>query len=53
MELIEHRIYVNEELWWNGAVSDGFLAGTALDQILANFFLKYIESNANLSRDNT
>lgn len=34
-ELIEHRIDVNEELWWNGAVSGDVLPGTALDQFLS------------------
>lgn len=49
-ELIEHKIDVNEELWWSGAVPGAVLAGTALDQIV---FLKDIEPNANLNRDST
>lgn len=50
-ELLEHEIDANEEMWWNGAVSGRALAGTALDQMLANFSLKDIEPKVNLSRD--
>lgn len=50
-ELLEHEIDVNEEMWWNGAASGRALAGTALDQMLANFSLKDIEPKGNLSRD--
>jgi len=52
-ELTEHKLDVNEELQWNGAVSGGVLEDTALDPMLASAFLEHIERNANLSRDNT